>query len=575
LRTVLIRYKGITPNLRQLSFKSPFKPFIHRWTEFSRAIDEESDGETKKHAQLLHRTLEAELKDVLEAKKDYVANGVITFEHLFTLFSPGATIYTREWGRDCASEFCRGYYCTDYDFGKCFVVATRKVNWNGSSFGFENSFYYLPTFVGAMRIEDLNAFPIEFHPDCENVKRQLVERGKIFEQYCGYQYKAYKGPALRRKHSDETIKVTIESRIVIDTAAYDEYNPDLLPILDDFSTKPTAADMATQYYSDSDQEYEPAPLALRRPSPGRRRSRSPVPVPRTFQRRQNRRGRHANEQSTGGKALARIKLSEDQLLHASPLTHGYAFRTRQWLSFFVDQASDIIFNENAFSSLVLPAEKKEMILAFASSQVKYKDSFDDVISGKGKGMTMLLSGGPGTGKTLTAESVAEDLKVPLYTLSMNELGFRSYDMESKLITVLDMVARWNAVLLLDECDVFLEARSRYDDVMSIFLRTLEYYEGILFLTSNRVEDMDPAFRSRIHLSLTYPELDSVSRHQVWKNLLRDKEHNLSDKELEILALVDINGRQIKNILKAGGLLARFSGQKLGYEHLKRILNGEK
>jgi len=62
---------------------------------------------------------------------------------------------------------------------------------------------------------------------------------------------------------------------------------------------------------------------------------------------------------------------------------------------------------------VLPADQKELILAFAMSQVKFKDDFDDVISGKGKGIIMLLSGGPGIGKTLTAESVAETMKVPL------------------------------------------------------------------------------------------------------------------------------------------------------------------
>lgn len=63
------------------------------------------------------------------------------------------------------------------------------------------------------------------------------------------------------------------------------------------------------------------------------------------------------------------------------------------------------------------------------------------------------------GKTLTAESVSENLRVPLYMMSAGDLGLEPSQIEQKLTTVMDMVAKWNAVLLLDEADVFLEARS--------------------------------------------------------------------------------------------------------------------
>ena len=182
----------------------------------------------------------------------------------------------------------------------------------------------------------------------------------------------------------------------------------------------------------------------------------------------------------------------------------------------------MVFNSTAFDSLVLPSGHKDLILAFAQSQVEHKEEFDDVISGKGKGIIMLLSGGPGIGKTLTAESVAEVMRVPLYVMSASDLGVSSWDVEATLGKVLEMVAKWNAVLLLDECDVFLEVRSADDldrnKIVSIFLRTLEYYEGILFLTTNRVEHMDPAFASRIHVSLEYPALDAAARAAVWAQL---------------------------------------------------------
>jgi SpoVK/Ycf46/Vps4 family AAA+-type ATPase len=275
----------------------------------------------------------------------------------------------------------------------------------------------------------------------------------------------------------------------------------------------------------------------------------------------------------------RIPLTDEQLLHCSLLLKGYALKTKRWLSFLVDSVSEITFNSAAFDSLVLPADQKELILAFAESQVKYKESFDDVIAGKGKGIIMLLSGGPGIGKTLTAESVAETMKVPLYMMSAGDLGIKSTEVESNITTILEMVAKWNAVLLLDECDVFLEARSAHDlernKIVSIFLRTLEYYEGILFLTTNRVKNMDPAFQSRIHISMEYPSLNKDSRAQVWANFLKGVENEMSTEELGIISEVEINGRQIKNILKTAGLLARHKGSKLRYEHLRIVLNVEK
>ena len=88
--------------------------------------------------------------------------------------------------------------------------------------------------------------------------------------------------------------------------------------------------------------------------------------------------------------------------------------------------------------------------------------------------------------------------------------------------------------------------------------------------------MDPAFQSRIHISMEYPGLDKNSRMQVWKNFLaRGVEHEITDEQVEMLAGVEINGRQIKNVLKTGQLLACHQGVKLKYEHLKTVLDVEK
>jgi SpoVK/Ycf46/Vps4 family AAA+-type ATPase len=228
---------------------------------------------------------------------------------------------------------------------------------------------------------------------------------------------------------------------------------------------------------------------------------------------------------------------------------------------------------------VLPKEQenlKDLILAFAKSHAM--SSFDDVVQGKGRGIIMQLSGPPGVGKTMTAESVAEVMQVPLYAMSAGDLGSDAYKVESNLKDILRMIPKWGAVLLLDEADVFMEARTSADlqrnELVSIFLRMLEYYEGILFLTTNRADEIDPAFESRIHVSLAYQNLDFTSRRHVWCQFLARSVNTevFSEGELDRLAAVELNGRQIKNMLKTAGLLAWSQKKDLNFEHVQTVLN---
>jgi SpoVK/Ycf46/Vps4 family AAA+-type ATPase len=140
--------------------------------------------------------------------------------------------------------------------------------------------------------------------------------------------------------------------------------------------------------------------------------------------------------------------------------------------------------------------------------VEYDDEgqMSDVIRGKGQGSVFLFYGPPGVGKTLTAEAVAEMLHRPLYQVSMGELGTTPDTLESGLKAILDGCSRWKALVLLDEADIFLERRSSSGDLLrnamvSVVLRMVEYFAGVLFLTTNRVASFDPAFQTRITVAL--------------------------------------------------------------------------
>jgi AAA+ superfamily predicted ATPase len=168
----------------------------------------------------------------------------------------------------------------------------------------------------------------------------------------------------------------------------------------------------------------------------------------------------------------------------------------------------------------------------------------------------VLHGPPGTGKTLTAEGISELLKCPLYMVSAGELGTDPRTLEAELQKILDIAHAWGAVLLLDEADVFLEKRTIQDihrnALVSIFLRLLEYFQGILFLTTNRVETFDDAFQSRIHIALRYGELSTKAKKAVFKMFIERVRllegidtMPFKEEDYNSLARHNLNGRQVQ------------------------------
>lgn len=278
-------------------------------------------------------------------------------------------------------------------------------------------------------------------------------------------------------------------------------------------------------------------------------------------------------------ALSKEGGDQSIFMYCCPELYCYALQRKKWIRVWIDDLEEVVFNDAAYPSLVLPNEYKELLLAFAEAQI-HGSGFDDVIAGKGQGILMLLAGPPGTGKTLTAESVAEHMKRPLYSVSAGELGASAGGMESELDRVLMLSTRWNAVLLLDEADVFLEKRTDNDlqrnTIVSIFLKKLEYYRGIMFLTTNRHHSFDEAFKSRIHIAIRYPDLDTNARRTVWQNFLKRAENvyqqgvSISEIEMDEIAQKKLNGREIRNIVKSAQLLASRSRGPLRRSHLEIV-----
>ena len=172
--------------------------------------------------------------------------------------------------------------------------------------------------------------------------------------------------------------------------------------------------------------------------------------------------------------------------------------------------------------------------------------------------------------------MAEHTQRPLYAVTSGELGETAGQLERNLRTVLDRAKNFRAVLLLDEADVFVEERKPQDlgrnALVSIFLRELEYYQGILILTTNRAQTFDHAFQSRIHVSIGYSELDTKARERIWRAF---GDHvmgglHVADADYAELAAWKLNGRQIKNIVSSSKALASSRGDDLTMDYLRIV-----
>ena len=500
-------------------------------TEFTKYLEKpDLDKNTKEHMQLLYKILDYEVGDNVSAFQDYLRNGVVSFKDLWMIFQPGQIVVSKHIGKLSGFEMLETEYMSD-QCGKFLQVRCDSVEYDGKEFGRYLESINIPEFLGTKKITGLKVYPLHFHEKQEELKAELIKRGEIFEKLAGHHYKQYSGKAITWDREGNEVEVQINGRIVVDIDSFNRFSP-----------------FRARYVN----EWTPADLE-----------------------------NFTKYKAEKGLPDDKFVLPPYYQMIARPRTSGYSLKYKKWVDFFVDQISEIEWNEHALDRLVLPPDQKELILSFSESQLA-GNKFDDVISGKGKGIICLLSGPPGVGKTLTAEAVAENLRVPLHMLTSGELGSDPWVVERELTSILELVARWNAILLLDECDVFLEARSTHElernKIVSIFLRTLEYYEGIMFMTTNRVEDIDAAFQSRIHVSIEYPDLNSASRRTIWSNFLRGSslKSSLTDKDIAALAELKLNGRQIKNVLKTAQLLAaRKKSPTLDREFIETVLKIEK
>jgi hypothetical protein len=233
-----------------------------------------------------------------------------------------------------------------------------------------------------------------------------------------------------------------------------------------------------------------------------------------------------------------------------PFVRVFSLRTRTYLYSDIRNVEIYPYRTDIEDRLVLePSHRRILRQVFAADEEVLKD----LIPGKTGGLCILAWGNPGVGKTLTAEVYAEIKERPLYSLSVSEIGTSPSQIERNLQRVFTRVERWNAVLLFDECDVFLSKRGANIDqaaVVGMFLRLMDYYSGTMFLTTNRFTVLDEAIDSRLAFRLHYKDLGPVERRGIWKSLLAEGKIAVDEPILDRLAQLNLDGRKIRNMVRA-------------------------
>lgn len=446
----------------------------------------------------------------------------------------------------------------------------KIIDANGSEFIYSNMVANITEYDAAKRVEEL---PVQILTEDLPLYKTLKERGEKFVQLNGVHYMTLDGIIILKRPGQDIIRVRVsptsiltqsKTRVMIDCKAFRESNPSYNHSFSGL----TLADILGQ--SPMNQHHFPRY--------GITTHGSPTPP----------------GMMSGAIAATVLPkdiktVPDDELVLCAPTVFGYAFTEKAWVQMTVDGISPVIWDTESYNKLVLPDDTKKLVKSLVQACRTDTKLIKDIISTKGSGVVFVLHGDPGTGKTLTAEAIGEELRRPILVIAVSDLGTDPTNVEIRLGSFLRTAEKWDSIVLLDEADIFLEQRGRQDifrnAMVGVFLRLLEYHNSPMFLTTNRVFAFDPAIRSRISIAIAYKPLKRTARKQVWKQLLDMAAAKISPADLDEVSMSQVNGRlptlgaligrEIKNTIRSAQALAVADGIDLNMRHIKTVLDVQK
>jgi SpoVK/Ycf46/Vps4 family AAA+-type ATPase len=202
---------------------------------------------------------------------------------------------------------------------------------------------------------------------------------------------------------------------------------------------------------------------------------------------------------------------------------------------------------------------------------------------QGKGTAALFAGPAGTGKTMAAEILANDLGLDLYKIDLSSVVSKYIgETEKNLEKIFNAAENANAILFFDEAEALFGKRSevrdahdRYANIeIAYLLQKMEQYEGLAILATNLRQNMDEAFIRRLQFIIEVPFPDEASRLRIWQSLFPSQAPRDESIHFGFLAGQRLSGGEIKNIVLHAAFLAAAQGDRIGMSHLLRATQRE-
>jgi hypothetical protein len=357
-----------------------------------------------------------------------------------------------------------------------FHLMCYYIDWTSKSFSPVSHEIEIKPFENERDITSLEVFPVGYHENFESIREQLQERGRKFlklttPSHMNYHGRTYKSHPCGGGYTRAlTTTSFVESEVMVD---FEEspwgWQPNFG--LEECPNFPREIAEEWHYAVYNDKEHKKLNYTFAESMFGdnedakwlREHAREQDEFLRDWDLYQ---GSHRRE------PVRSLKRLDDLILLPSRVM-GYSYRDRTFNAFDIDHLQPVVEISEGFEGLELPEGHQRMVEALVKEHFIKKEAYEkhgrsipgmDIVSGKGKGLIMLLHGFPGVGKTSTAECVAQSTGRPLFPVTCGDLGLEPAGVEESLTYKFRLAAKWNCVMLLDEADIFLARRDAKQDL---------------------------------------------------------------------------------------------------------------
>ncbi|KAI2781668.1 P-loop containing nucleoside triphosphate hydrolase protein [Daldinia loculata] len=533
LGDVLKMYPDLDLKKENWTFRPPFQPLLHRWNRLEGYSAKAKANPATEHAfSGLLSFLAPIIKGLPSSSKKVNAADNIDFTNIRHILPPGTLIFSKEHDAEIVSRVLKCEKCMyESTQNKTWNIDVEHVDWDGKECGYRECSFTIDKFDGYCRVTELDVFPISYLEDETKFRAAFIERGRKFEQLGGYKFMTCCKKTKIWDSGDKRWRIILAgSKICVDAFAYyDNQNinkPKLRP-LDGNGKHPV---------KDGTEKSETASGSLPAPSVRRKEHLQP--------------------------------LTDEQRLMIHPWLRCFDLQTRKWCKVLINDLEEATSDDLAFEKLLLPDNEKEALLNLVRGKLLSSNlRTNDFIQNQDRSLICLMCGPSGVGKTFTAKAIADKLRLPLFSMLAEDLGGEPSDIEKPLKRAMELCRLWDAIFLLEEADFLLAARDnqsdeKQDEFVTTFLRMLETYTGILFLTTNKASSIDSAFQSLINHFQPYSPLGIQVRRQIWRDFIEHpgKDNFICSSEnmddvLSELSKYDLNGYEIKNLVQSARMIA--------------------